>query len=42
MDVNLVWIFVENAMVGEEYLMGFREDINDNEGTANLAVPVSG
>ena len=33
--VNLVWHFVDNAFVGIEYLRGTREDINEEDGTAN-------
>jgi hypothetical protein len=35
MAVNLIWHFVDNAFVGAEYLRGTREDINDDDGTAN-------
>jgi hypothetical protein len=35
MAVNLIWHFVDNAFVGVEYLRGTREDINDEDGTAN-------
>jgi len=33
--VNLVWHFVDNAFAGIEYLRGTREDINEEDGTAN-------
>lgn len=33
--VNFVWYFVENAFVGVEFLRGFREDIDGDDGTAN-------
>lgn len=35
MAVNLIWHFVDNAFVGVEYLRGTREDISEEDGTAN-------
>ena len=35
MAVNLIWHFVDNAFAGIEYLRGTREDINEEDGTAN-------
>ena len=35
MAVNLIWHFVDNAFAGIEYLRGTRDDINEEEGTAN-------
>jgi hypothetical protein len=35
MAINLVWHFVDNAFVGIEYLRGTREDISQEDGTAN-------
>lgn len=33
--VNLVWHFTDNAFVGVEYLWGFRQNLNEDSGTAN-------
>ena len=35
MAVNLIWHFVDNAFAGIEYLRGTRDDINEEDGTAN-------
>src|SRR5688572_3721213 len=35
MAINLLWHFTDNAFAGVEYLRGTREDINDENGTAN-------
>jgi hypothetical protein len=35
MAANLLWHFVDNAFIGVEYLRGTREDINEENGTAN-------
>jgi hypothetical protein len=35
MAVNLIWHFVDKAFAGVEYLRGTRQDLNEEDGTAN-------